>query len=114
MQSESLGCQQYEIISTDMHLKRVYISVVMCLVIDFVLKDNLSIFFFAYCGEVCRYESQLERFCEFMDPLLDSPTPETLQGISSLSARMKNKLEKSAFWAHCLRQAISLGQKDMV
>ncbi|PSR88047.1 Pyridine nucleotide-disulfide oxidoreductase domain-containing protein [Actinidia chinensis var. chinensis] len=61
-----------------------------------------------------RYESQLERFCEFMDPLLDSPTPETLQGISSLSARMKNKLEKSAFWAHCLRQAISLGQKDMV
>ncbi|KAH7860808.1 hypothetical protein Vadar_018268 [Vaccinium darrowii] len=61
-----------------------------------------------------RYENQLEKFCEFMDPLLDLPTPETLQHVASLSARMKNKLQKSEFWAHCLRQAISLGQKDMV
>ncbi|KAI8535389.1 hypothetical protein RHMOL_Rhmol10G0170200 [Rhododendron molle] len=61
-----------------------------------------------------RYEDQLEKFCEFIDPLLDLPTPETLQGVSSLRARMKNNLQKSEFWAHCLRQAISLGQKDMV
>ncbi|KAA8547367.1 hypothetical protein F0562_003769 [Nyssa sinensis] len=61
-----------------------------------------------------RYENQLENFCKFMDPLLDSPTPETLQGISSFNARMKNKLHKSVFWAHCLRRAFSLGQKEMV
>ncbi|KAL7231472.1 hypothetical protein ACSBR2_009678 [Camellia fascicularis] len=61
-----------------------------------------------------RYENQLEKFCEFMDPLLDSPTPETLQGVSSFSTRMKNKLHKSAFWAQFLRQAVSLGQKELV
>lgn len=62
----------------------------------------------------CRYEHQLENFCKFMDPLLDSPTPETLQGVSSFNDRMKNRLHKSNFWAHCLQQALSLGQKDMV
>ncbi|XP_052196518.1 uncharacterized protein LOC127803920 isoform X1 [Diospyros lotus] len=61
-----------------------------------------------------RFEKQLEKFCEFMDPLLDSPPPETLQGISSFSSRIRNNLKKSAFWAHCLRQAITLGQKEMV
>ncbi|KAL2552909.1 FAD/NAD(P)-binding oxidoreductase family protein [Forsythia ovata] len=61
-----------------------------------------------------RYENQLENFCKFMDPLLDSSTPETLQGISSLNARMKNKLQKSVFWVHCLRRALVLGQKEMV
>ncbi|KAK3017162.1 hypothetical protein RJ639_007837 [Escallonia herrerae] len=61
-----------------------------------------------------RYENQLENFCKFMDPLLDSSTPETLQGSSSFNARMKNKLHKSDFWAHCLRRALSLGQQDMV
>ncbi|CAL5369228.1 unnamed protein product [Camellia sinensis] len=60
-----------------------------------------------------RYENQLEKFCEFMDPLLDSPTPETLQGVSSFSTQMKNKLHKSAFWARLLRQAVSLGQKEL-
>lgn len=49
-----------------------------------------------------------------MDPLIDSSTPETLQRASSVNARMKNKLDKAAFWAQCLRQAVSLGQKDMV
>ncbi|KAL2553036.1 FAD/NAD(P)-binding oxidoreductase family protein [Forsythia ovata] len=61
-----------------------------------------------------KYENQLENFCKFMDPLLDSSTPETLQGIASLNARMKNKLQKSVFWAHCLRRALVLGQKEMV
>ncbi|CAK9162342.1 unnamed protein product [Ilex paraguariensis] len=61
-----------------------------------------------------RYEEQLENFCKFMDPLLDSPTPETLQGASSFKAQMKNKLNKSTFWAQRLRQAVSLGQKEMV
>ncbi|XP_052196519.1 uncharacterized protein LOC127803920 isoform X2 [Diospyros lotus] len=63
---------------------------------------------------IIRFEKQLEKFCEFMDPLLDSPPPETLQGISSFSSRIRNNLKKSAFWAHCLRQAITLGQKEMV
>ncbi|KAI5684193.1 hypothetical protein M9H77_05421 [Catharanthus roseus] len=61
-----------------------------------------------------RYELQLENFCKFMDPLIDSSTPETLQRSSSVNARMKNKLDKATFWAQCLRQAVSLGQKDMV
>ncbi|GLU13724.1 hypothetical protein SLE2022_303400 [Rubroshorea leprosula] len=61
-----------------------------------------------------RYENQLENFCKFMDPLLDSPTPESLQGISSVKDRFQDKISKSAFWARLLRQAISLGQKDMV
>ncbi|XP_022870339.1 pyridine nucleotide-disulfide oxidoreductase domain-containing protein 2-like isoform X2 [Olea europaea var. sylvestris] len=61
-----------------------------------------------------RYENQLENFCKFMDPLLDSSPPESLQGISSFNARMKSKLQKSVFWAHCLRRALVLGQKEMV
>ncbi|GAB4849153.1 hypothetical protein Ancab_003961 [Ancistrocladus abbreviatus] len=61
-----------------------------------------------------RYESQLESFCKFLDPVLDSPTPESFQGPSSFNDRMKNTLNKSVFWACCLRRAASLGQKDMV
>ncbi|XP_031255050.1 pyridine nucleotide-disulfide oxidoreductase domain-containing protein 2-like [Pistacia vera] len=61
-----------------------------------------------------RYEDQLERFCKFMDPLLDSAPPELLQGISSFNDRLKNKIHNSAFWARCLRQAFSMRQKDMV
>ncbi|XP_057955635.1 uncharacterized protein LOC131149249 isoform X2 [Malania oleifera] len=61
-----------------------------------------------------RYENQLENFCKFMDSLLDSPPPEILQDIYSFSDRLMNKLQRSAYWAHCLRQAFSLGQKDMV
>ncbi|KAJ0236660.1 hypothetical protein HA466_0253670 [Hirschfeldia incana] len=61
-----------------------------------------------------RYEKQLERFGRFMDTLLDEAPPESLQGDSSFNEKMSNKLHKSAFWARCLRQAASLGQKDMV
>ncbi|KAF5182695.1 Pyridine nucleotide-disulfide oxidoreductase domain-containing protein [Thalictrum thalictroides] len=61
-----------------------------------------------------RYETQLLKFCEFMDSLLDSPPPETLREIPSLTDSMKDKLKKSVFWARCLRQALSLGQRDMV
>ncbi|KNA12302.1 hypothetical protein SOVF_126700 [Spinacia oleracea] len=61
-----------------------------------------------------RYESQLERFCKFMDPILDSPTPENLKGASSFGDKMKSKLYKSTFWSSCLHRAASLGQKEMV
>ncbi|KAL8123789.1 uncharacterized protein LOC141717824 [Apium graveolens] len=61
-----------------------------------------------------RYENQVESFCKFIDPLLDSSTPESLQGDSSFSSRMKNKLHKSDFWAHFMRRALFLGQKEMV
>ncbi|KAI4327597.1 hypothetical protein L6164_020037 [Bauhinia variegata] len=61
-----------------------------------------------------RYENQLERFCEFMDLILDSPPPESLQHGSSFSEKLKDKIQKSEFWVRCLRQALSLGQKDMV
>ncbi|KAJ9703457.1 hypothetical protein PVL29_004998 [Vitis rotundifolia] len=61
-----------------------------------------------------RYENQLENFCKLMDPLLDSPPPETMQGLSSFNDRIKNNVQKSVFWAHCLRSALSLGQKDLV
>ncbi|XP_057434902.1 uncharacterized protein LOC130727705 [Lotus japonicus] len=61
-----------------------------------------------------RYEGQLEKFCKFMDLVLDSPPPESLQHKSSLNENLKNKIQNSVFWASCLRQASSLGQKDMV
>ncbi|KAG2239129.1 hypothetical protein Bca52824_089989 [Brassica carinata] len=63
---------------------------------------------------ICRYEKQLERFGRFMDTLLDTAPPESLQGDSSFNDKLSNRLHKSAFWARCLRQAASLGQKDMV
>ncbi|XP_058766564.1 uncharacterized protein LOC131640171 [Vicia villosa] len=60
------------------------------------------------------YESQLEKFCKFMDLVLDSSPPESLQHKSSLNEQLKNKLQNSVFWASCLRHAASMGQKDMV
>lgn len=61
-----------------------------------------------------RYEDQLESFCKFMDPLLDSPTPEVSKGVLSFSERLKDKLNRSDFWTRCLKRALSMGQKDMV
>ncbi|XP_057529020.1 uncharacterized protein LOC130807719 [Amaranthus tricolor] len=61
-----------------------------------------------------RYESQLESFCKFLDPILDSQTPENFEGTSSFGDKMKNKLYKSSFWSGCLHRAASLGQKEMV
>ncbi|XP_072988552.1 uncharacterized protein [Typha latifolia] len=60
------------------------------------------------------YEKQLEKFCKFMDFLLDSPTPETRHGVPSLSGQLKDKLQKSAFWSRCLQHVYALGQKDML
>ncbi|CAA0839563.1 FAD/NAD(P)-binding oxidoreductase family protein [Striga hermonthica] len=61
-----------------------------------------------------RYENLLEKFCAFMDPLLDSTPPEKLQEGSSFNARMKDNLQKSIFWAHLLRRAASMGQNDLL
>ncbi|POO02529.1 NAD(P)-binding domain containing protein [Trema orientale] len=61
-----------------------------------------------------RYENQLHKFCEFMDFILDSRTPENLHGGSSFNNQLRDKWQKSVFWASCLRHALSLGQKDMV
>ncbi|KVH92372.1 FAD dependent oxidoreductase [Cynara cardunculus var. scolymus] len=61
-----------------------------------------------------RYENQLETFCKFMDPLIDSSPPEAHQGVSSFNARLKHKLQKSEFWAHCLHQSVSMGQQGLV
>lgn len=72
---------------------------------------------FSYLCSFCltyRYENQLLKFCNFMDFLLDSPPPETFPNFSSFNGRLRNKLEKSAFWATCLRHALSMGQNDMV
>ncbi|KAH7673657.1 FAD/NAD(P)-binding domain-containing protein [Dioscorea alata] len=60
------------------------------------------------------YEKQLERFCEFMDFLLDSRTPEIRQDLSSFVSQVKDKLQASAFWSRCLQQTFTLGQKDML
>ena len=49
-----------------------------------------------------------------MDFVLDSRTPEILQGDSSFNNQLRDKWDKSVFWASCLRHALSLGQKDMV
>ncbi|KAL9461582.1 hypothetical protein AB3S75_004554 [Citrus x aurantiifolia] len=61
-----------------------------------------------------RFEDQLDKFSQFVDLLFDSSPPELLQGSSSYSHQFKNKIRNLAFWAHCLRRAISLGQKDLV
>ncbi|XVE87301.1 hypothetical protein DITRI_Ditri18aG0106300 [Diplodiscus trichospermus] len=61
-----------------------------------------------------RYENQLYKFCKLMDFLLDSRTPETLHWDSSFTDRLRDKLEKSVFWARCLRHIMDLGQKNMV
>lgn len=61
-----------------------------------------------------RYESQLYKFCTLMDFLLDSSPPEILPGDSSFNLWLRDKLQKSVFWADCARHVLSLGQKDMV
>ncbi|KAJ7944286.1 pyridine nucleotide-disulfide oxidoreductase domain-containing protein 2-like [Quillaja saponaria] len=60
-----------------------------------------------------RYEGQLHKFRKFMDFLLDSQTPEATHGDSS-SDWLRNKLQKSKFWAQCMWHALSLRQKEMV
>ncbi|KAJ0963315.1 hypothetical protein J5N97_028437 [Dioscorea zingiberensis] len=60
------------------------------------------------------YEKQLQKFCEFMDFLLDSHTPEIRQDFSSFVSQMKGKLQASTFWSRCLQQSYTLGQKDML
>lgn len=49
-----------------------------------------------------------------MDFFLDSQAPETLHWDSSFTDWIRDKLEKSVFWARCLRHVMALGQKDMV
>ncbi|XP_078430454.1 FAD/NAD(P)-binding oxidoreductase family protein [Wolffia australiana] len=61
-----------------------------------------------------RYEEQLEKFSVFMDSLLDKPTPEIIRDDPSIASRMKDKLQKSAFWFRCFREAVRLGQRDSV
>ncbi|MQL92988.1 hypothetical protein Taro_025626 [Colocasia esculenta] len=59
-----------------------------------------------------RYEEQLQKFSEFMDTLLDTPTPEVSRSELPFASRMKEKLEKSTFWSLCLGKILQLGQKD--
>ncbi|KAJ8770718.1 hypothetical protein K2173_021365 [Erythroxylum novogranatense] len=61
-----------------------------------------------------RYENQLNKFCELMNFLLDSPTPEVLHDRPAAISRLKDKYQKSVYWSRCLRHVLSLGQKDMV
>ncbi|KAJ4851469.1 hypothetical protein Tsubulata_014138 [Turnera subulata] len=50
-----------------------------------------------------------------MDPLLDSAPPESSPSESlSFNDRFRDKMHKSVFWARFSRQALSLGQKDLV
>lgn len=63
---------------------------------------------------LCRYESQLENFCKFMDPLLDSSPPEKLHEAASFNYRVKDNLQKSVFWAHLLQRAVAMGQKELL
>ncbi|XP_077233339.1 FAD/NAD(P)-binding oxidoreductase family protein isoform X1 [Tasmannia lanceolata] len=61
-----------------------------------------------------RYEKQLQKFCNFMDFILDSPTPEHRRDVPSFTGVLRDKLQQSLFWTHCLQQAYLLGQKDML
>lgn len=59
-----------------------------------------------------RYEQQLEKFCGFMDSLLDIPPPEIMRQKSVLG-RATDKLQRLAFWAQLMQKSVSLGQRDM-
>ncbi|KAL1536330.1 pyridine nucleotide-disulfide oxidoreductase domain-containing protein 2 [Salvia divinorum] len=61
-----------------------------------------------------RYERELENFCKFMDPLLDSSPPEKLQEVASFNSRLKNNLQKSVFWAQLMQRAVAMGQKELL
>ncbi|XP_027189510.1 uncharacterized protein [Cicer arietinum] len=61
-----------------------------------------------------RYEAQLQKFSKFLDFVLDSPTPEILQGSASTVDWLRHKLQRSKFWAQCMGHTISLGQKGTV
>ncbi|XP_047155295.1 pyridine nucleotide-disulfide oxidoreductase domain-containing protein 2 [Vigna umbellata] len=76
--------------------------------------SEISKFSLADAEAYPRYESQLENFSKFMDLVLDSPPPESVQHKSSINEKLKNKIQNSVFWASCLRHVSSLGQKDMV
>ncbi|XP_014509131.1 pyridine nucleotide-disulfide oxidoreductase domain-containing protein 2 [Vigna radiata var. radiata] len=76
--------------------------------------SEISKFSLADADAYPRYESQLENFSKFMDLVLDSPPPESVQHKSSINEKLKNKIQNSVFWASCLRHVSSLGQKDMV
>ncbi|ESW28038.1 hypothetical protein PHAVU_003G253700 [Phaseolus vulgaris] len=76
--------------------------------------SEISKFSLADAEAYPRYESQLENFCKFMDLVLDSPPPESVQHKLSINEKLKNKIQNSVFWASCLRHVSSMGQKDMV
>ncbi|WVZ91477.1 hypothetical protein U9M48_037643 [Paspalum notatum var. saurae] len=62
-----------------------------------------------------RYELKLERFCKLMDFVIDSAPPELRQELhASMVDRMKDRVDKSAFWAQLLRHVIQQGQSNMV
>ncbi|KZV19023.1 pyridine nucleotide-disulfide oxidoreductase domain-containing protein 2 [Dorcoceras hygrometricum] len=66
-------------------------------------------------SEISKFSKRdAEAYPRFLDPLLDSSPPETLAEVSSFNARMENKLEKSVFWAHCLRRALAMGQQELL
>ncbi|KAK7346432.1 hypothetical protein VNO80_20951 [Phaseolus coccineus] len=76
--------------------------------------SEISKFSLADAEAYPRYERQLENFCKFMDLVLDSSPPESVQHKSSINEKLKNKIQNSVFWASCLRHVSSMGQKDMV
>ena len=64
---------------------------------------------------MCRYEEQLEKFCKLMDFVIDSAPPELRQDFhASMVDRMKDRVDKSAFWGNLLRHVMQQGQKNMV
>ena len=64
---------------------------------------------------MCRYEEQLEKFCKLMDFVIDSAPPELRQDFhTSMVDRMKDRVDKSAFWGNLLRHVMQQGQKNMV
>ncbi|KAK4772146.1 hypothetical protein SAY86_013921 [Trapa natans] len=61
-----------------------------------------------------RYENQLDKFSSIMNFLLDSHPPEFQHEVPSFSDRMRSRVQKSVFWARCLRQILSMGQKNVM
>jgi hypothetical protein len=50
-----------------------------------------------------------------MDFVIDSAPPELRQEyLASMVDRMKDRVDKSAYWGNLLRHVLQLGQKNMV
>lgn len=60
------------------------------------------------------YEEKLQRFCNFLDPLMDAVPPETAGYRSSVIGRLHDGFSQVSFWSKVLKRSAVLGRREMV